>query len=645
MGQKYYLFFVLFELFSIGTMAQGNLDVEEWLQNGRPICINEQSVTEQNGNNALSSKRKIGSQATAAMKARGVQHVPLVLVAFQDQAFSVATTNEEVNNYYCLFCNGTMDGIRYTGHGSYGSVRDYFVNMSDSVFLPEFSVIGPVTLDKGYAYYGENTYNAEGKVISRQKNIGAFRNEAIMKAMALNTDWNLFDNDGNGTVDMVFFIYAGLGENNFKQDTNLIWPHENNKSVTINGKSFDGYGITCEARPAKVHTDTIVYGKDSTFVKVVDAVKGDGIGVFAHELSHSLGLPDFYDTEGTSFGMDLWSVMDYGEYGSNGYCPGGYTAYERDFMGWQPLVELTEPSVLTIPCFANGGSGYKIINNQNPNEYYIIENRQPKGWDTAVGSMGHGLQVTHVDYAANPWNVNKVNTDANHQRMTIIAANDRYIGSYTAEAEAKKNGTTGTQEWMQTLAGNLYPGDTYNYNLTDESSPAAKVYTGILMQKPLRNITENEDGTVTVCFRTNGRLDTPSTNDAENIDMTAFDAVWEPVEHATQYVCEIYTDNELLHFDMLTETRKHYDGFLPGTLLKYRVKAMADSPEDYLDSEWSEYVSLNTLIDIIPNITNKVENDIIYDLSGRKISSQFKVHSSQLQKGIYIQSGRKVVRK
>ena len=38
-------------------------------------------------------------------------------------------------------------------------------------------------------------------------------------------------------------------------------------------------------------------------------------------------------------------------------------------------------------------------------------------------------------------------------------------------------------------------------------------------------------------------------------------------------------------------------------------------------------------------------NNAIYDLSGRKISSQFKVHSSQLQKGIYIQDGKKVVRK
>jgi len=648
---------ILISTFALSSQAQQDA---EWLLNKRPDC-QEWHLPDKGVGKVM---RRIGSQNTAPMKAHGVQYIPLVLVEFQDMDFSVAGTqvtddtgnvvrtikgtSEEVNTYYQLFCNGTMDGVRYTGHGSYGSVRDYFVDMSDSAFLPIFTPIGPVTLDKGYAYYGENTYttvNGVVKTTSHHKNINQFYKDAIAKAMEIHSDWSAFDNDGNGTVDMVFFVFAGLGESN-GGDEYCIWPHESTRSITINGQSFAGYGITCEARPAAYRTDTIVSGNDTTYKRIVISTRGDGVGVFCHELSHALGLPDFYDTNDVAFGMDLWSVMDYGEYGNNGYCPGGYTAYERDFMGWQQLIELKEPCVLTIPCFTDGGGGYKIVNDANPDEYYIIENRQPKGWDVSVcGSARHGLQVTHVDFSASRWSDNTVNTDPNHQRMTIIAANNRYIGTNSARAEAATNGTTTQAEWQKTLLGNLWPGDTYNYDLTDESTPAAKVYTGGLIHKPLRNITENEDGTVTVCFRTNGRLDTPTIKNAENLEMTSFDAVWEPVEHATQYVCELYDDNELLHYDMLTETRKHYDGFLPGTLLKYRVKAMADSPEDYLDSEWSEYVSLNTLIDIIPNITNKVENDIIYDLSGRKISSQFKVHSSQLQKGIYIQSGRKVVKK
>jgi hypothetical protein len=88
--------------------------------------------------------RRVGSQATAPLKAKGVQKVPVVLVAFADQGFSVADTNEGVIEYYQKFCNGTKDGHIYTGHGSHGSIRDFFVEQSDSVFLPEFVVIGPV---------------------------------------------------------------------------------------------------------------------------------------------------------------------------------------------------------------------------------------------------------------------------------------------------------------------------------------------------------------------------------------------------------------------------------------------------------------------------------------------------------------------
>lgn len=47
-------------------------------------------------------------------------------------------------------------------------------------------------------------------------------------------------------------------------------------------------------------------------------------------------------------------------------------------------------------------------------------------------------------------------------------------------------------------------------------------------------------------------------------------------------------------------------------------------------------------VDAHLSATKKI--DAIYDLSGRRVSSQFPVHSSQIQKGIYIQKGRKVVR-
>ena len=185
----------------------------------------------------------LGLRETAAISGIGVKHVPVVLVAFSDKAFSVCPTDAEVNDYYQKYCNGTMDGLVYTDHGSHGSIRDYFVEQSDSAFLPEFTVIGPVTLEKEYAFYGKNSS------YSSDVNFNFFRNEAIDKAIeAFGEDWSLFDNNGDGDVDMVFFVYAGLGENS-SDDEDAIWPKESSSSFTIDGIRFTTSAATCECRP------------------------------------------------------------------------------------------------------------------------------------------------------------------------------------------------------------------------------------------------------------------------------------------------------------------------------------------------------------------------------------------------------------
>lgn len=50
-----------------------------------------------------------------------------------------------------------------------------------------------------------------------------------------------------------------------------------------------------------------------------------GIGVTVHELSHAMGLPDFYPLNASSYlddqEMEFWDLMDGGEYAGNGYCP------------------------------------------------------------------------------------------------------------------------------------------------------------------------------------------------------------------------------------------------------------------------------------------------------------------------------------
>ena len=64
-----------------------------------------------------------------------------------------------------------------------------------------------------------------------------------------------------------------------------------------------------------------------------------GLGVFAHEYGHDLGLPDNYDTSGGDNGTGFWDLMSAGSYLGPGVedlgaRPGDMTAWDKFQLGW-----------------------------------------------------------------------------------------------------------------------------------------------------------------------------------------------------------------------------------------------------------------------------------------------------------------------
>jgi M6 family metalloprotease-like protein len=306
-------------------------------------------------------------------------------------------------------------------------------------------------------------------------NIKAFYQESIVAARSLHADWTIFDNDSDGVIDMVYFIYAGEGQNG-SDDAYTIWPKEQGSGGTINGVKYGSYGCSNEIYNGSV----------------------DGIGTICHELSHALGLPDLYDTNYVAFGMDYWDVMDSGCYCANGKCPCGYSAYEKDFMGWNKLVELSpnNPQTLTLQPLSEGGGGYKIVSKDNPDEYYVLDNRQNTKWDTYAGystdkyGKAHGLLVTHVDYLQSSWTSNRVNTNKTHQRVTLIPADGQLLIRNASNA----------MEYLSSMQGDPYPGI---MGVTSLEGERAVLYSGGCMNQPITNIVENADGTVTFDYCVN----------------------------------------------------------------------------------------------------------------------------------------------
>ena len=555
----------------------------------------------------------IGVLEDAPIKSFGSPKIPMILVNFADVKMTVADTDEALQEYYDLYCNGTRDGNLYTEAGSMGAVRDYFVQQSDSLFLPEFEVIGPVTLTRPMAYYGENSGS------TTDIHFMDFCQEALEQAIALKGDFTSeFDNDGNGTVDLAFFIYAGFPESESGVSEDAIWPKEMLTPMTING----------------VTVSVLACGSELTSRSGGISC---GIGTMCHELSHALGLPDTYDTGYyKALGMSFWSLMDSGNYIQNGQVPCGYTAYERDFLGWRLLQELTGSTTVCLRPLEDGGVGYKIVNEENPEEYYVVENRQPVRWDTAIGELGHGMLVTHVDYDRDAWTSNRLNVDENHQRMTFIPANNRYVGNYSVDLSSA--------ELKEAISGQPYPGTSGNDALTNTSVPASVVFTGGFMNKPIKQIRELENGDVVFKFMPKGQLEAPEGLEAACRGENSFDLKWSESVNAACYRVEVYGVDVAGEFETnpvsvvdsvystscditLADTPGHYEDYV------CRVMAMHD---EYEDSPYSDTCRVDMSATAISQAKSDNMSPVeVYSLNGVLQATSLEAMKN-LPMGVYI---------
>jgi len=397
----------------------------------------------------------------------------------------------------------------YDKYGNAGSVHDYFYANSYGTFDLEFDVVGPVTVSHTYQYYGapndnNNDSHPAGMVAEACKLADEYVNFA-------DYDW-----DGDGEVEQVYVVYAGYGQAQ-GADAYTIWPHEwhlssssdtDYSALTLDGVTINTYATSCE-----------LHGTGKS-----EAIKIDGIGTACHEFSHCMGLPDFYDTgDKGNFGMDVWDILDYGSYNDDGYCPAAYTSYERMFAGWLTPVDITTTAakINDMPCLVDEPVAYIIYNQADSDEYYLLENRQKRGFDAAL--VGHGMLVLHVQYNEEIWKRNKVNQNSARQRMTIIAADNNY----------SKYGATGS--------GDPFPGTSEVTSLTDTSTPAATLYENNsdgtkYMHVPLNNICEG-GGKITFDVNQDVPISAPVAIDATNVDIVggSFTANWEAVDGATSY--------------------------------------------------------------------------------------------------------------
>lgn len=440
----------------------------------------------------------------------GKHKIPVILVEFSDVEFSVENPKATFDKYLNgkeLFNKETDPEMGQ----NYASVAKYFKDMSFGKFEPEFEVYGPVNLGKPLATYGAG--------YSSQENMGLLLTDACT-AVDDEVDFTQYDYNDDGNIDLIYIIYAGFSQSIAGNSTDCIHPKSGYLSLA---KSFDGmdvkrYGVNNELNgtPADQANGPII----------------NGIGLFCHEFSHCMGLPDLYPKSGSiaeaciNQNMDYWSLMDAGEYTANGYRPTAYTAWERERLGWMEIGTLTGPSNVELKSLDEGGAAFRIYNDKDEtgHEYYIVENVQNNGWNKNL--FGNGLMVTHVDYLSSQFSLGgcKVNNTEGHPRMHVMAADGMFVPEYflgstiedsyitflkehNADLVAKYGGQVfSIEDYKAEAAGDLFPGTSNATSLTDDSQPMkAWTYNGETMGKPITDITnDTEKGIVSFKFMGGG---------------------------------------------------------------------------------------------------------------------------------------------
>ena len=277
--------------------------------------------------------------------------------------------------------------------------------------------------------------------------------DALIAASAL-VDFSAFDANGDGVVDggelALSFILAGYeGAMGGGLPAPKVWSHFTRladapaapppvNGVTVGGGGFAMQGECHGAAPGAFAS----------------------IGVLCHELGHALGLPDLYDTTENSHGVGGHCLMGHGNWGrANSGEPVGATpvfmgAYSRCQAGFSAPEELRDgarvlaaASLATLP-----GTEVLRVPTAFPAEYFLVENRQPEGFDEGLKyffgySAAHGgIAVWHIDEGA------PNNNDPARKLAGIKEANELAAGG--SDLDNKKN--QGRPEHYFYAGGNMF---------------------------------------------------------------------------------------------------------------------------------------------------------------------------------------------
>ena len=419
----------------------------------------------------------------------GTQKALILLVQFTDQP-SVGTTATQWNARYFAASSSVAD---YYADVSYGKFA--LAPGAETHGTGNDGVVGWLSLNRTHPNTAGNTGSAN-QLLTR---------DALVAADAF-VNFASYDTDGNGAVTTnelhVVVVAAGYEASWDSSCGRSVWGHQ--------------WSLT-DAQAPTLDGVTVARGSQGgRFMQFGESDCGSlaTMGIMVHELGHDLGLPDLYDTDGSSEGVGRWSIMSTGSWNTVSGAPAGSVpaepdAFSRWYEGWVTPQQVigTQSGVSIAQVETNqavyqlgsnpGGVDWTWYQSTGTGEYFLLENRQLVNYD--AGLPGCGLLIWHIDETRTSNN----STNANEARKLVDLA----------EADSLDDLDFGADRGD---AGDPYPGSSGNRSFGDATYPNSKLYSGAASGVSVLNISTACGATMTADLTAPSNVTGPANNDFAN---------------------------------------------------------------------------------------------------------------------------------
>ncbi|WP_405860089.1 immune inhibitor A [Streptomyces sp. NBC_01515] len=326
------------------------------------VISGKASVKDRNGSKVVQLKSKGGKSKYVELGREKTDKIFTILVEFGDQVDSryggtvgplhnqIAAPDRAKDNSTAWQADYNQAHFQdlYFGTGKKTeSLKKYYEKQSSGRYSVDGEVTDWVKVPYNEARYGSNKAST-GAWYAVQDGVNAWvaqREAAGDTAAEIKTElaqfdqWDRYDYDGDGNfnepdgyIDHFQIVHAGEDESagGGAQGEDAIWAHRWYAFGTDAGST----GPATNKLGGTQVGDTGVWVGDYTIQP-----ENGGLGVYAHEYGHDLGLPDEYDTAGGENSTGFWTLMSSGSWLGTGKeaigdLPGDMNAWDKLQLGW-----------------------------------------------------------------------------------------------------------------------------------------------------------------------------------------------------------------------------------------------------------------------------------------------------------------------